>query len=134
MIKRIVFIVFLGLLYNPFCIVAQDSIAIAEDIEEKKLLQFQEYFFKALSDKSINNYQKSIENLEASNEILPNNKSVYFELSKNYLLLNKTREAKVYIDKAKLCTIISNVYFYICYREVYFNEIIYRFLCFLCSC
>ena len=100
MIKRIVLIVFLGLLYNPFCIVAQDSIAIAEDIEEKKLLQFQEYFFKALSDKSINNYQKSIENLEACNEILPNNKSVYFELSKNYLLLNKTREAKVYIDKA----------------------------------
>ena len=100
MIKRIVLIVFLGLLYNPFCIVAQDSIAISEDIEEKKLLQFQEYFFKALSDKSINNYQKSIENLEACNEILPNNKSVYFELSKNYLLLNKTIEAKVYIDKA----------------------------------
>ena len=100
MIKRIVLIVFLGLLYNPFYIVAQDSIAIAEDIEEKKLLQFQEYFFKALSDKSINNYQKSIENLEACNEILPNNKSVYFELSKNYLLLNKTREAEVYIDKA----------------------------------
>lgn len=100
MIKRIVLIVFLGLLYNPFCIVAQDSIAISEDIEEKKLRQFQEYFFKALSDKSINNYQKSIENLEACNEILPNNKSVYFELSKNYLLLNKTIEAKVYIDKA----------------------------------
>tara|TARA_B110000879_G_scaffold1531_1_gene1935 strand:+ start:318 stop:1262 length:945 start_codon:yes stop_codon:yes gene_type:complete len=102
MIKRIVLIVFLGLLYNPFYIVAQDSIAIAEDIEEKKLLQFQEYFFKALSDKSINNYQKSIENLEACNEILPKNKSVYFELSKNYLLLNKTREATQYINKALL--------------------------------
>ena len=100
MIKRVVLIVFLGMLYNPFCVIAQDSIAIAEDVEEKKLVKFQEYFFKALSDKSIKNYLKSIESLEVCNEILPENISVYFELSKNYLLLNKTREAKIYIDKA----------------------------------
>jgi len=100
MIKRVVLIVFLGLLYNPFCAIAQDSIAIAEDVEEKNLVKFQEYFFKALSDKSIKNYRKSIESLEACNEISPENISVYFELSKNYLLLNKTREAKNYIDKA----------------------------------
>ena len=55
MIKRIVLSIFLGLLFHPFYSFSQDSIAIAEDIEEKKLLQFQEYFFKALSDKSINN-------------------------------------------------------------------------------
>ena len=102
MIKRIVLIVFLGLLYNPFCIVAQDSIAIAEDIEEKKLLQFQEYFFKSLSEKSIKNYQSAIENLEECNTISPKNKTIYFELSKNYLLLNKTSEATQYINKALL--------------------------------
>ena len=100
MIKRLVFIVFLGLLYNPFCIVAHVSIAIAEDIEEKILLQFQEYFFKSLSEKSIKNYQIAIQNLEECNAILPNDKAVFFELSKNYLFLNRTTEALQYNNNA----------------------------------
>ena len=106
MIKRIVLSVFLGLLFNPFCSFSQDSIPnakeIAKEIAEENNIKFQEYFFKSLSEKSIKNYQLAIENLEECNTISPNNKTIYFELSKNYLLLNKTSEATQYINKALL--------------------------------
>ncbi len=106
MIKRIVLSVFLGLLFNPFCSYSQDSIPnakeIAKEIAEENNIKFQEYFFKSLSEKSIKNYQIAIENLEECNAISPNNKTIYFELSKNYLLLNKTSEATQYINKALL--------------------------------
>lgn len=102
MIKRVVLTVFLGLMCNPFCCFSQDSIPETEDVAEKKLLKFQEYFFKALSEKSIRNYKKAIENLESCNEILPDDETVFFELSKNYLFLNRTTEAKNFIDKALL--------------------------------
>ena len=106
MIKRIVLSVFLGLLFNPFCSFSQDSIPnakeIAKEIAEENNIKFQEYFFKSLSEKSIKNYQSAIENLEECNTISPNNKTIYFELSKNYLLLNKTSEATQYINKALL--------------------------------
>ena len=106
MIKRIVLSVFLGLLFNPFCSFSQDSIPnakeIAKEIAEENNIKFQEYFFKSLSEKSIKNYQIAIENLEECNTISPNNKTIYFELSKNYLLLNKTSEATQYINKALL--------------------------------
>lgn len=98
--KRIVILVVLGLLSNPFMSFSQDSIPAAKDLSEEKELQFQQFFFKALSEKSITNYDKAIKSLEQCNEILPNNTSVFFEFSKNYLLLNKTFEAKEYIHKA----------------------------------
>jgi len=102
MIKRIVLSVFLGLLFNPFCSYSQDSIPKAKEIAEENNIKFQEYFFKSLSEKSIKNYQSAIENLEECNTISPKNKTIYFELSKNYLLLNKTSEATQYINKALL--------------------------------
>ncbi|AUC21308.1 hypothetical protein BTO15_03940 [Polaribacter sejongensis] len=83
--------------FNSF---SQDSIPIAKDLTEEKELDFQQFFFKALSEKSIGNYQKAIENLENSNQILADNMAVYFEFSKNYLLLNKTLLAKEYIKRA----------------------------------
>ncbi|ARV07295.1 hypothetical protein BTO04_11615 [Polaribacter sp. SA4-10] len=79
---------------------SQDSIPAAKDLTEDKELNFQQFFFKALSQKSIGNYQKAIENLESCNQILSNEISVYFEFSKNYLLLNNTLLAKEYIDRA----------------------------------
>ena len=78
----------------------QDSLSVAIDFTEEKELKFQQFFFKALSQKSIGNYQKAIENLESCNQILPNNKSVFFEFSKNYLYLNNTLLAKEYINRA----------------------------------
>ena len=78
----------------------QDSLSVAIDFTEEKELKFQQFFFTALSQKSIGNYQKAIENLESCNQILPNNKSVFFEISKNYLYLNNTLLAKEYINRA----------------------------------
>lgn len=79
---------------------AQDSIPVGKDLTEEKDLEFQQFFFKALTEKSIGNYQKAIENLEACNQILTNNTTVFFEFSKNYFFLNKTFLAKQYINKA----------------------------------
>jgi len=78
----------------------QDSLPVAIDFTEEKELKFQQFFFTALSQKSIGNYQKAIENLESCNQIEPNNKSVFFEFSKNYLYLNNTLLAKEYINRA----------------------------------
>lgn len=79
---------------------SQDSIPVAEDLTEEKELKFQQFFFKALSEKSIGNYQKAIENLESCNQILTENDAVFFEFSKNYFQLNKTLLAKEYINRA----------------------------------
>ena len=102
MIKRVVRYFFFGLLFNPFYIYAQDSISKVKETTEENYIKFQEFFFKSRSEKSIKNYQIAMQNLEECNAIFPNNKTVLFELSKNYLLLNKIREAKHYINNALL--------------------------------
>ncbi len=99
MIKRIVLIICFCIGVYPFSY-SQDSIPAAKDLNEEKNLRFQEFFFKALSDKAIRNYQKAIGNLEVCNEILPNNPTVYFEISKNYFLLKRDQLAKEYITRA----------------------------------
>ncbi|MBU3010911.1 hypothetical protein KO506_05825 [Polaribacter vadi] len=81
-------------------ILSQDSIPEKEDLTEEAELKFQHYFFKALSEKSIGNHQKAIENLENCNQLLINDVAVFFEFSKNYLLLNNTLLAKEYINRA----------------------------------
>ena len=79
---------------------SQDSIPEKEDLSEEAELKFQQFFFKAMSEKSIGNYQKAIENLESCNQLLPNDVAVFFEFSKNYLLLNNSLLAKEYIKRA----------------------------------
>jgi len=96
--KLLFFFISLFFCTNPFF--SQDSIPIRKDLTEEKTLQFQEFFFKALSEKSIENYQKAIENLESCNQILENQVAVFFEFSKNYLFLNNTLLAKEYIERA----------------------------------
>jgi predicted Zn-dependent protease len=90
-------------------IFAQDSIPLKEDLTEEAELKFQEFFFKALSDKAIGNYQQAIENLESCNQISTNDVSVFFEFSKNYLLLNNTLLAKEYIERS-LAKDINNLW------------------------
>ncbi|MCI2228634.1 hypothetical protein MC378_05600 [Polaribacter sp. MSW13] len=79
---------------------SQDSIPAAVDLSEEKELKFQQFFFKSLSEKSIGNYQKAIENLESCNQILSNDVAVFFEFSKNYFYLNNSLLAKEYINRA----------------------------------
>lgn len=96
--KGIIFSLFVLLFsINSF---SQDSIPEKVDLTEETELKFQQFFFKSLSEKSIGNYQKAIENLESCNQILPNDVTVFFEFSKNYLLLNNTLLANEYIERA----------------------------------
>ena len=97
-IKTVLFSLFFIL--NSFVVYTQDSIPEKEDLSEEAELKFQQFFFKALSEKSIGNYQKAIENLENCNQLLTNDVAVFFEFSKNYLLLNDTMLAKEYINRA----------------------------------
>jgi tetratricopeptide (TPR) repeat protein len=91
---------FLLLLLISLHCFAQDSIPRSKDFAEENQLKFQEFFFEALSQKSIGNHQKAIENLESCNQIVPNDLAVFFEFSKNYLALNNTFLAKEYIQRA----------------------------------
>lgn len=90
-------------------IFAQDSIPEKEDLTEAAELKFQQFFFKALSEKAIGNHQKAIENLENCNQILPDDNVVFFEFSKNYLNLNNLLLAKEYIQRA-LSNDVDNIW------------------------
>ncbi len=94
-----VFLSFFLILYSVF-IYSQDSIPASVDLLEKNNIEFQDNFFKALSQKALFNYKKAIEYLENCNQLLPNNKSVLFELSKNYLKLARSIESLEYIQLA----------------------------------
>ena len=96
---RLALFSFLFFLFS-FSSFSQDSIPANQDLSEEAELKFQQFFFKALSEKAIGNYQKALENLENCNQLLENNMAVFFEFSKNYLLLKNTLLAKEYIERA----------------------------------
>ncbi|MBP6556970.1 MAG: tetratricopeptide repeat protein, partial [Flavobacterium sp.] len=54
---------------------------------------FQDHFYEALKQKSIENYDKAIQSLERCKEIQPENPVTYFELGKNYLAQKKYKDA-----------------------------------------
>ena len=87
-------------MWNPFAGFSQDSIPISPNLKEENFLKFQDYFFKALAQKAIYNYRVAIENLEKCNELKPNDVSVLFELSKNYLMMKQFLEAEQYAIQA----------------------------------
>ena len=76
------------------------SFAQKINTQEENNLKFQTYFFEALKQKAIKNYNKAIESLELCSEIDSSNVSVLFEFSKNHLELNNYFEAELFIDKA----------------------------------
>jgi tetratricopeptide (TPR) repeat protein len=98
--RRSIYLILVGLLCNPFIGFSQDSIPAPSDIKEENFLKFQEHFFNALSQKSIYNYKIAIQDLEACNQLRPKNVAVFFELSKNYVLLKKYFEAEEYAIQA----------------------------------
>jgi len=98
--KKIIYIVLFGLLCNPFIVFSQDSLRVSSNKIEEQQLKFQDYFFKALAQKAIENYKGAIQNLELCNEIKPNTISVLFEMSKNYAFMNRQIEAITYGKEA----------------------------------
>lgn len=97
---RVTSILLLLFLWNPFIGFSQDSIPVSPNLQEDNFLKFQDHFFKALAQKSIYNYRIAILNLEKCNELKPNDVSVLFELSKNYLMMKQFLEAEQYANQA----------------------------------
>ncbi len=94
--KRIViYSLLLGMFFVPTIVLAQEepnNIAVIDD-------GFQDHFYEALKQKSIENYDKAIQSLEKCKEIQPENPVSYFELGKNYLAQKKYTEAYANFEK-----------------------------------
>ena len=78
----------------------EDVTSTEEYIVEQQKINFQTFFFEALKQKAIGNYDKAIFALDACYELDSENVAVLFELSKNYSLSNKYKEAKYFVLKA----------------------------------
>ena len=91
-------ILFLALALAGYSTVwAQEDLASTEEmLIEQKSINFQTFFFEALMQKAIGNFDKAIYALEACHDIDKDNVAVLFELSKNYGLQFKYTEAEYY--------------------------------------
>ncbi len=78
---------------QPLKDVNQDDLGVVSD-------KFQEYFFEALKQKGIENYEKAITALEKCLTLQDNKGIVYFELGKNYRELQQFDKSTEYLQKA----------------------------------
>ncbi|WP_141384357.1 tetratricopeptide repeat protein [Flavobacterium flevense] len=62
--------------------------------------KFKDYFFEALKQKAIENYDKAIVSLESCLKIEPNNATIYHELGKNYFAQKDYKNAYSSFEKA----------------------------------
>lgn len=76
-----------------------DSMTLLKDADDA-IIKFENHYFEALKYKAIGNYTRAITELEKCEQLKANNKAVAFELSKNYLALNKPNEAQLYIKQS----------------------------------
>ncbi|MEH6536928.1 MAG: tetratricopeptide repeat protein [Psychroserpens sp.] len=99
--KQYILLLFFGILMFPQNMVAQvdfnkrpdDDLGNVEDM-------FQEYFFEALKQKGIENYQKSADALLKCIELKDSDPVLYFELGKNYKALKNFGAAEDALKKA----------------------------------
>ena len=90
----------IGAIVCSLTAMGQEDVVSTEDmLVEQQHINFQTFFFEALQQKAIGNYDKAVYALEACNNIENNNIAVLFELSKNYDLLIKYTEAEYYVLK-----------------------------------
>ena len=96
--KNVIYcLLFFGMLCVPNVVLAQsepnnDVVTIDDG--------FQDLFYEAIQQRSIENYDKAILALEKGKVIQPDNAVVYFELGKNYLAQKKYNEAYENFEKA----------------------------------
>jgi tetratricopeptide (TPR) repeat protein len=85
-----------GTLLVPNIVLAQNEPNDVVTIDDG----FEDFFYEAIKQKSIENYDKAIQALEKGKAIEPDNPIVYFELGKNYLAQKKYKEAYDNFEKA----------------------------------
>ena len=78
----------------------EDVVSTEEMLVEQQSINFQTFFFEALAQKAIGNYDKAIYALEACHDIDKKDRAVLFELSKNYCFQFKYTEAEYYARMA----------------------------------
>ncbi len=126
MAKRVTYIIVLYLSISLSGFAQKDSLANAfitkknsEELQiEQKELNFQKFFFEALQQKAIGNFDKAISALENCQNIKKDNIAVNFELSKNYFELEKYVEAEAYIKKG-LETVPDNLFMLELLKDTY---------------
>lgn len=97
-LRKIVFVVVLLWAGSPLW--AQDDLVSSEEmLIEQQNINFQTFFFEALAQKAIGNFDKAVYALEACHDIDKENLAVLFELSKNYAFQFKYTEAEYYAHK-----------------------------------
>ena len=94
--KGIFFGIMVVLLCNPDLSWSQTE-PDAIKLEENK---FQEYFYEALKQKAIENYDKAIVALERCLKLDANNATIYHELGKNYFAQKDYKNAYTAFEKA----------------------------------
>lgn len=84
------------------CVICMLFITVFSFSQEREIdyLKFHEHFFEALKQKAMQNYNKSIENLEKCYTINPQNTALLFEFSKNYTFQKEYSKAQIFVDKA----------------------------------
>ena len=87
-------------LFGTLCV--PNFILAQEDANKVVVMDdgFEDYFYEAIKQKSIENYDKAIEALQKGAVIQPENPVVYFELGKNYLAQRKYTYAYDNFEKA----------------------------------
>ena len=134
MIKRAKYIItlyFIGVSFIGFA--QQDSLANvilakknSEEIQkEQKNLNFEAFFFEALQQKAIGNFDKAITALENCQNIKKEDKAVLFELGKNYFELEKYPESETYTKKA-LNKDTENLFIQLLLRDIYNKQNNYK--------
>lgn len=94
--KTAVLILFLVLQCNSALLLAQTE---PEEIKSDTD-QFQDYFYEALKQKGIENYDKALIALEQCLKIKPEDATIYSEMGKNYLALRDYKNAYNSFEKA----------------------------------
>jgi len=95
--KLVLFFLFFVLLCNSATLLAQTEPEEIKPVVNK----FDDYFYEALLQKGIQNYDKAIVALEECSKLNPNEAIIFFELGKNELALKKYKEAYESFEKAK---------------------------------
>jgi tetratricopeptide (TPR) repeat protein len=90
-----------------------DAVALAND-------EFQDFFFEALKQKGIENYDKAISALEKCSKLQPENATIYFEIGKNYLNQKDYTEAYNAFSKAAKID-PTNKWFWVGMYDVYYE-------------
>jgi len=83
------------ILFFGMIIISNSLVAQNEPIKEVVTMDdgFEDLFYEAIQQRSIENYDKAILALEKGKAIQPENPVIYFELGKNYLAQKKYKEA-----------------------------------------